>query len=127
MPDFAKGKIYVIRSNQTDNVYIGSTCKSLCARFRCHRSNYKLYREGKYGNCSSFSVVEYADAYIELIEKYPCQSKKQLLIREGEIIRKTENSVNKYVAGRTSAERYQENRERIKSQHRDYYERNKDQ
>lgn len=30
MPDYNKGKIYSLRSHQTNDIYIGSTCQKLC-------------------------------------------------------------------------------------------------
>ena len=39
--DYKNGKIYTIRSFQTDKYYIGSTCTMLSKRFSNHKSNYK--------------------------------------------------------------------------------------
>ena len=39
-----KGKIYIIRSHLTDDVYYGSTTqKYLSSRFGDHKANYKCY------------------------------------------------------------------------------------
>jgi hypothetical protein len=54
---------------------------------------------------TSFIILAYSDAYIELIEDFPCGSKKELSRREGELILKhKDNVVNKMVAGRTVVE-----------------------
>jgi predicted GIY-YIG superfamily endonuclease len=45
--DYKNGKIYAIRSHQTDEIYIGSTTQSLSKRFSNHKSKYKLYLEKK--------------------------------------------------------------------------------
>ena len=52
---------------------------------------------------TSFEIMKFEDAYIELFEKFPCSSIKELDIREGELVRENKNSiVNKNVAGRTT-------------------------
>ena len=91
--NFQDGKIYSIRSHQTKKIYIGSTTQSLSQRFSNH----------KFMTCSSREIMQFADAYIELIEMFPCANKIQLQGREGEIIR-TRDCVNKNIAGRTRAE-----------------------
>ena len=37
MPNYQNGKIYCIRSHQTDNIYIGSTTQKLCVRMAEHK------------------------------------------------------------------------------------------
>lgn len=39
MPDYSKGKIYKLCSNQTDNVYIGSTTQELSFRLSDHKKH----------------------------------------------------------------------------------------
>lgn len=95
--DYANGQIYAIRSNLTDKIYIGSTAQPLHKRFYQHKMH-------KAHDCTSREIIKHADAYIELIENFPCQSKKELNRREGQHIRNTENCVNKNVAGRTPQE-----------------------
>ncbi len=93
MPDYSLGKIYAIRSPHTDLVYIGSTTqKYLSSRFVQH-TNYKLHDTRK-TLAHSYVVIDFGDAYIELLEDCPCDNKQQLLKREGELIRSTPNSVN---------------------------------
>lgn len=90
---------------------------------------------------SSFEILKYDSAYIELIENYPCENKDQLNRREGQFIRETEKCVNKAVAGRTYAEYYADNKDMklkivktyneankdaIAKRKKDYYEANKD-
>lgn len=98
--DYKNGKIYGIYSYQTDKVYIGSTCSRLCKRLYQHRADYNRFNNGKYRFVSSFDILQYDDHYIELVEEFPCENSMQLRKREGEIIRSTENCINKYVAGR---------------------------
>lgn len=118
MPNYANGKIYSIRSHQTNDVYIGSTTVGLSMRMARHRSRFK---SGKL-TCTSKEIVKYNDAYIELIENYPCEDKEQLHRREGQVIRATENCVNRCVAGRTKQEYRDDKKNDIKQYHKQYRE-----
>lgn len=121
-----KGFIYIIRSHQTDDVYYGSTTQMLCKRMSGHRKNYKLWLDGSYGNNTSFEIIKYNDAYIELVEEVEFQNKQELYAREGHYIRENK-CVNKLVAGRTHEERYETNRDKIKEQRQQYRIDNKEQ
>ena len=46
MPDYSKGKIYLVRSYKTDEVYVGSTTQTLSRRMSRHRSVYKTFTNG---------------------------------------------------------------------------------
>jgi hypothetical protein len=129
MNRYNNGKIYSIRSHQTDDVYIGSTCMPLSKRFHGHKSSYKLQLVGKQPyECSAFKLTKFDDCYIELVEDYPCENKQQLLRREGELIRSMP-CVNKLIAGRTQKEYQKEynikNQEYKKDMARQQYEKNK--
>jgi hypothetical protein len=90
MPNYLNGKIYALRSHQTDDVYIGSTTYPLCT----HLSELKKWKNGTNNYLTSFKLSEYDDCYIELVEYFPCDTKQELKRREGQIIRETENCVN---------------------------------
>ena len=122
MPDYSRGKIYIIRSYQTDQVYIGSTIQPLSNRMVTHRGMYKSYKLGGTNYTSSFEVIQFYDAYIELVENYPCNSNEELHRREGQLIRETENCCNKNIAGRTKEEYYgvPENKEKMKEYQKAY-------
>ena len=124
--DYKNGKIYTIRSYQTDKIYIGSTTQSLSKRLSCHKSNYKNYLDGKYHKITSFDIIEYGDAYIELLEAYPCDNKMMLDKKEGGCIRAEPNCVNKVVAGRTQKEYREQNRDKILKIKKQYREQNAD-
>ena len=94
--DYANGLIYAIRSHLTDQIYIGSTTTSLAKRLYQHKTANKP--------CTSAEIIKYGDAYIELIENFPCQNKQELNRREGQHIRNTENCVNKNIPGRDQKE-----------------------
>ena len=113
--NFQNGKIYSIRSHQTEKIYIGSTTQSLSQRFSNHKEL----------TCSSREIMQFADAYIELIEMFPCANKIELQGREGQLIR-TMDCVNKQIPGRTSAEYHVDNKEHLNEQAKQYREDNKE-
>jgi len=83
MKDYQLGKIYKIYSSHTDKVYIGSTVEPYISnRFSKHRSNYKTCLNGGQKYCSSYEIIKYGDAQIELVENYPCNSSSELIRRE---------------------------------------------
>jgi len=140
MPNYENGKVYCIRSHATVGCYVGSTTQQLSKRFHEHKKTYIKWCENnnlKY--TSSFKVLEHGvdDCYIELIENVSCNDKNELERREGEIMRITDNCVNKNIIGRTNEElklynktvkkKYIENnKEKIKEDTKKYYEDNKE-
>jgi len=125
MPNYQNGKIYTLRSHQTDDVYIGSTTLSLAVRKAGHKLHYKQYLNGKYRFTTSFNIIKFDDCYIELMENYQCNSKNELERREGQLIREMD-CVNKFVAGRTKKEWRDENKEVLAERAKEYYEANKE-
>jgi len=123
MSKYQNGKIYAIRSYDTDEIYIGSTIMTLSRRMCKHRSGMKYWKEGKGNYTSSFKILEYPTCYIELLEQYPCNNRDELNKKEGEYIRSM-NCVNKKIAGRTDAEwskQYRlDNIEKIKEYQKEY-------
>jgi hypothetical protein len=117
-------KIYKISSPQSDKFYIGSTIKKLNIRFSKHKADYKRYIEKGVGSyVSSFEVVKFDDAIIELIKDVNCENRKELDKIEGECIKEYHDKIlNKNVAGRTVKEWNEVNKEYIK----EYYEANKE-
>ena len=123
---YANGKIYSIRSPQTDKYYIGSTCLELCKRLYKHRIGYKGYMNGKGNYMSSFDIIKLEDHYIELIEIFPCTTKAELEKREGELQRLHKaDTVNRTIAGRGRAEHYQDNKVAIYEKQKQYNKDNK--
>lgn len=115
---YHRGKIYAIRSYQTDAVYIGSSIGRLSERLSKHKNYLKMYLKGKYHYITSFEITKFEDCYIELIEEYKCNNKMELTRREGQVIRATPNCMNKYIAGRTKSEYRQDNRETIQTKNK---------
>ena len=128
--DFAKGKIYrIYNPNIQDSLeYVGSTSMPyLSTRMGKHRADYKLAK-----GCRSFKLFdEYGveNCIIELIENYPCADCNELHRREGYYIQER-TCVNKYIAGRTTKEWREANREANKEKYsiknKEYYQANKE-
>ena len=118
--DYSKGKIYKIVCNTTGLIYVGSTIQKLCERLRGHRSQYKLYLQGKEGFYTSFDIIKNNNYQIILIENCPCDSKEELHREERKYIENIE-CVNKIIPTRTEKEHYQDNKDKIK----EYYQDNK--
>tara|TARA_R110002153_G_scaffold24866_1_gene78956 strand:+ start:1490 stop:2107 length:618 start_codon:yes stop_codon:yes gene_type:complete len=70
---YKTGKIYKIIDNTCNKIYIGSTIQSLNSRMYTHIYN---------NSCSSKIITDNNDYTVELIEDYPCDNEKQLLLRE---------------------------------------------
>ena len=105
MPDYQNGKIYAIRSYKTEDIYIGSTIKKyLSRRLAQHKATYKHFLNTNKRYTTSFKIIELGDAYIELLENYPCNSKNELTQQEGEYIRNTKNCINKCMKYTTEEE-----------------------
>ena len=75
------GYTYAVRSYQTDDIYIGSTLGTLRQRLSRHKNDLKQYNNGKYHYVTSYEIVKYNDAFIEMIEKYDNVNKIELSIR----------------------------------------------
>ena len=131
MSDYSKGKIYTIKSDENDKVYIGSTVQTLSERLSDHKSDYKALIDGRGRYISSFEIVQFESCTIELLQEYPCDSGDELRKKEGEYIRQykekyKENCVNLLIAGRTKKEYREDNKEAIAEKKKEYQEANKE-
>lgn len=63
---------------------------------------------------------------IELYEEYPCENVEQLRMREGQVMREVNASLNSKIEGRTQQEWREDNKEYIKEMVKKHYENNKD-
>lgn len=125
MNKYESGKIYRLISAETNEQYIGSTIRTLNERLSYHKNDYKRYLKGGQHYVTSYEILKYVNAEIELIEAFPCENDEQLKQREGYYQRK-ENCVNKNVAGRTKREWYEDNKEKKKKYNKEYNEANRD-
>ena len=120
MPDYQKSKIYKICCDDSDIVYYGATTKRLCTRMAQHKHNFK-----KRPHVNSKLCFEKGNAYIELVENFPCNSIDELNTRERYYI-KNFKCVNKMHPGRSRKEYREENPEEVKEDSKKYYEKNKE-
>ena len=120
--EFQNGKIYAIRSHQTNKYYIGSTNQlTLAQRLGKHRYSYKEYLTNNIHYISSFEILKYSDYYIELLIAYPCNNKDELRRKEGELIRQFKSDlVNICIAGRTLKEYNEDNKQHILERKKQY-------
>ena len=127
MPNYQNSVIYKIQHNDNESLcYIGSTCnfkcrknqhKTVCMNENDKGHNYKLYqmiREN--GGWDSFKCV--------VIEEYPCETKRQLNIREEEYRVNFNANMNSQKAFRDIKEyekQYRkENKDKIKEYNKQY-------
>ena len=129
MPNYKDGKIYKIVCNLTDECYIGSTTEpTLARRLSGHVGSYKSWKAGKSKKVRNYDIIDRGDYKIYLIESYPCNSKDELISREGEIIRQNRMScecINYSTPGRTKKQWNEENIEKLRRQGKEYKEINK--
>jgi hypothetical protein len=129
MVDYSNGKIYKLVTFQSDEIYYGSTCSPLSKRLAGHRRDYKRWNAGKRSYITSFKVVQYDDTEIVLVENINCASKEQLYAAERKHI-DSNTCVNKVIPGRSAkeygAKYYQDNKEVMCAQKRQYRQDNKD-
>ena len=116
MNKYEKGKIYkIVNDDIPDKVYYGSTIGKLNIRFSNHNNSYNT--------CSSKILFEKGQPRIELVEEYPCSSKRELLVRERFYIENNE-CVNIKIPSRTHGEYhriwYTENKEKVLNRVKEY-------
>ena len=126
--DYKNGRIYKITDNGYTKQYIGSTCQPLSKRFTNHKSDYKLWQDGKKHKITVYDIFNefgIENCKIELIEEFPCNNRMELERKEGEHI-KNNDCVNKYIAGRTNKQYYQDNKDKIIDKVKEWREDNKE-
>jgi len=116
---YKRGKIYIVKCKYDDNlIYVGSTIRKLNRRLADHRCN---------KDCSLYQYVkgDWDNFYIELYEECPCNNKKELFKREGEVIRLI-GTINYRIAGRNGKEYYEDNKEILAEKAKEWRENNKE-
>ena len=129
MAELITGRIYIIRSPNTEMVYIGSTTMTLKQRFQVHISDWKNKKE-RY--CSSYFIIEEGRATINLLQQVEVENIRDLEIIEQEWLDRTPNTVNiRRAVGSVGGtveyykEYYNEHKEKYKKHFKEYYEKNK--
>ena len=121
----SKVKIYKIVDNTNDNIYIGSTCKSLKKRLSEHKCGYRRFLKGLFNNVKSFDIIKNNNYKIELLEDCDIKTKQELLARERFFIQNN-NCLNKKIPGRTDKEYREANKDKLDNFHKAYNETNKE-
>jgi hypothetical protein len=79
--DYSLSRIYKIVSKKTKDVYFGCTICELWTRRHLYKKEYQNYKSGKTPYKAYFSIIQYDDFRLELIEIYECKCKQQLKLR----------------------------------------------
>ena len=122
--NYQNGKIYCIRNDIDNNIYVGHTTQALSKRMEKHRSS--MFDE-KRGRCLLYQKMRelgVENFYIELLQKCPCDDIEELRQCEGEWIRKLGN-LNMKVAGRTTEQYRKDTVEHKKEYDKKYREEHK--
>ena len=86
------GRIYMISSLNSDQVYIGSTIEKLHERFRKHKNSWN--------QCTSKKIIDKGDAFIELLEEIKVIDEEELRFYENQYLELYKDiAVNKYSSG----------------------------
>ena len=126
MKSYNNSTIYKIISNNSDDIYIGSSVQNLRSRLAQHSRDFRAYNKGTYNKyCTSYKIIEQGDYDIIELEKVCCNDKQELHKRERDWIERLE-CVNKNIPCRTKKEYYLDNKDSILENRKDYYLDNKD-
>jgi len=130
---YKAGKIYRLICSD-GHYYIGSTITTLNYRLNNHKQSSK--KELNRQVYAYINILGWNNVKIELVEKYSCNSKEELLKKEDEYIKKGKddklclNFMRAYVTPEETAIRYKEyyetHKEKIIDQHKKYIAENKD-
>lgn len=113
--DYQEGKIYLIKCHKDPSlVYVGSTANTLNTRWSGHKQDIKRKPETLLYKKMAENPDEW---YIELYERFPCESFQELKARENEIIALlgTLNTYNPAKKQEKIKERNKKNAERYKN------------
>ena len=106
---YADGYIYYFFNRENKLIYIGSSRQNFKKRISDHKTDFKGYmgllkKHRTYR--ASFEIIIQEDYEVGILEYYPCDSKQDLEIREGEWIlafkEKNFNVVNKSIPSRNT-------------------------
>ena len=124
--NYQNGKIYCVRNWVDDEIYVGSTCQALSKRMAWHRQSTRKEEKKHFKLYTKMNDLGIDNFYIELYEKYPCDSKEELFRKEGEIIRHLQPTLNNKIQGRTLQEWLNDTADYRREDRKQRYERNRD-
>lgn len=94
------GRLYVLCSANTQDVYVGKTRRTLSARFKHHKYAYKSYLADKgSAYCTAYEIIAQGGLYIVLLEEHSHISDEELTMRERYYILHTGRVVNHNIPG----------------------------
>ena len=77
------GYIYGIFSDSLKQCYIGSTWENAHKRFGRHRSDFKRWKKGTYGFCSSFRLLDKCeDYYVDVLDCIQLNGEKNTMRKQ---------------------------------------------
>lgn len=122
------GSIYKICSPNTSKFYIGSSCiEDINKRLTQHKQAYNQYIKNNKNYITCFEILKEGDPFIEVIEKFNCNTKTELRNREGELIRLYKDDVvNKKIENRTYKEWIEQHKPQVNKSKLKYYYNNKE-
>jgi len=129
--DYSKSVIYKLccKDPNITDIYIGSTTnmkqRKLQHKTACNNPNYKKYNYKVYQTIREFGGWDNWD--IILVEYVNATSKQELEKEERVVIELLQPTLNSSIPTRTDKEYYIDNKEKIKENHKTYYENNKQQ
>ena len=97
------GRIYRISAPGIEQVYVGSTRKTISARLSAHQRDLRKWARGVYPYVTSFALVGLPGASVDLIEEDEYKDIQHMRDREAYWIARLP-SVNRCVPGRSQAE-----------------------
>lgn len=115
MVNYKNAKIYMIKSQDHEQVYIGSTTYTLKQRLQSH---FKDLRRNKY--CTAQDLLKTDNYEMILIEEFPCNTMNELKQRERFFIENF-NTINKVIPLQTQKEYYYKNRDKLLQYKKDRY------
>jgi hypothetical protein len=130
MANYSNAVIYKIycKDAAITECYVGSTCNFMSRKskhkYSCNNKNTKDYTYPVYnfirenGGWENFEMVE--------LIKYPCNTKRELEIKETEYLELHGGTLNKCIPSRSKLEYYHANREREIERSRAYHEKNRE-
>jgi len=98
------GRIYIIRSSCTSDVYIGSTDETLRIRLQKHENDFRSYLNEKQHYMTSYELICQDDYRIELLEEMQFDDKSELVAIEQQYIMADPNAVNKNLSNNITPE-----------------------
>jgi group I intron endonuclease len=131
--DYSKGKVYKITNDVNNELYIGSTIKTLSQRMAKHRQDSKQERCQNYKIYKAFEEIGVEHFKIVLLEECLCVNRDQLRAKEDHYIQLLKPAYNMISAvlnlenqKKNRAEHYDTNKDDILTRNKEYYNANAD-